>query len=227
MLLDASNQVICSKFVNRGSGFQLLPIREDDLFFSDIKGSLLGSTMHTVIKETSDDLILQQCHFPTSARRDVISHHYETISISNLARFRPICGKRFEPQDEAVLAAWAILLRSYIRRNVVSFAVLLGSQGHEYFKNFTDDIPVQEGAEALVLQYEISDQCLIQDVRASVYRKYSRAALKKTRVNTAFNLLSSAPLGDGYSNGENIQLPYPHPDVLGDDVSNALGIVDS
>ena len=227
LLLDAASQVICSNALNRGSGFQLLPMGKDDLFFSDVEGSLLGSAMHLATKETSEDLILQQCHFPISARRDVTSHHYETISVSDHSRFRTSLGKSFGPLDEVVLAAWAILLRSYSRRNNVSFVVFLGSKGHKYLRNFTDDIPLQGNAEALVLQYDIFDGCLIQDVHASACRKCSRACLKKTQINTAFNLLSSAPLIDGYTNGGNVQLAHPQDDILSDGVSDAIELVDT
>lgn len=154
------------------------------------------------------------------------SHHYETIPVSDHSRFRASSGKSFGPLDEVVLAAWAILLRNYFRRNIVSFAVLLGSKGLKYLGNVTDDIPLQGDAEALVLQYDIFDGCPIQDVRPSVCRKCSRAGLKKTQISTAFNLLSSAPLIDGYSNGGNVQLAHSHDDILDDGVSDALELVD-
>lgn len=135
---------------------------------------------------------LPKSHFPGAPRRNINDHHYESFSISIHEESYSPFGKRRESWEEIVQATWALLLRSYLQDDTVSFAVLLGGQSGSISKK-------QANTDALVLQYEIPEACRLKDIRAAKCWKPTREVLKTSQINTALNLL--APLR-GLMNGE-------------------------
>lgn len=182
----------------------------------------LASIMHLTTAEYPEDLVLEHCHFPTSARRDVKNHHYETVGIFDHGRLDENLGRSYGSLEDLVQTAWAILLRNYLRGDVVSFAVLLGSQGYDFPRNNAEETSFRGDIEALVLQYELFDGCRIQDIRATACWKSSRQALRKTQISTAINLLSSLFRKNGQANGGTQQVTDAQHDVLIDDVGSFL-----
>lgn len=151
---------------------------------------LWQKTMDTTLKDHLGDL--PKSHFPGAPRRDTNDHHYESFSISiHEDSYSPL-GKRREAWEELVQTTWALLLRSYLQDDTVSFAVLLGGQSCSISKK-------QANTDALVLQYEIPEACRLKDIRAAKCWKTTRKVLKTSQINTALNLL--APLS-GLMNGE-------------------------
>jgi hypothetical protein len=157
------------------------------------------------LEDYPEDLILQHCHFPTSARRDVEDSYYEAVSIFDHGGACADLGTKLGSLEELVQTAWAILLHSYLRGDIISFAVLSSCQNHDY--------------EALVLQYQIFDECRLEDVRPTGSWKSTRQTLKKTQVNTAINLLSSPFRKIGQRNREILQRTEPQDETHVDDVS--------
>lgn len=139
---------------------------------------------------------LPKSHFPGAPRRDISIHHHESFSISISEESYSPLGKRLESWEEIVQATWALLLRSYLQDDTVSFAVLLGGQSGSISKK-------QANTDALVLQYEIPEACRLKDIRAVKRWKTTRKVLQTTQINTALNLL--APLS-GPMNGELAEL---------------------
>jgi hypothetical protein len=157
------------------------------------------------LEEYPEDLILQHCHFPTSARRNVEDTYYETVSIFDYGGVCADLGTKLGSLEELVQASWAILLHSYLRGDIISFAVLTSWQNHDY--------------EALVLQYQIFDECRLQDVRPTGSWKSTVQALKKTQVNTTIKLLNSPFQKNGRRNGDIPQRTEAQDEMLVDDVS--------
>lgn len=135
---------------------------------------------------------LPKSHFPGAPRRDISDHHYESFSISIHEESYSPFGKCRESWEEIVQATWALLLRSYLQDDTVSFAVLLGGQSGSISQK-------QAITDALVLQYEIPEARRLKDIRATKCWKTTRKVLKTSQINTALNLL--APLS-GLVNGE-------------------------
>lgn len=135
---------------------------------------------------------LPKSYFPGAPRRDINDHHYESFSISIHEESYSPLRKHREPWEELVQATWALLLRSYLQDDTVSFAVLLGGQSCSISKN-------QANTDALVLQYEIPEVCRLKDIRAAKCWKTTRKVLKTSQINTALNLI--VPLS-GLMNGE-------------------------
>lgn len=146
--------------------------------------------MDLALKDHLEDL--PKSHFPGAPRRDINVHHYESFSISIREESYSPLGNRREPWEELVQAAWALLLRSYLQDDTISFAVLLGGQSGSLSKK-------QANTDALVLQYQVPEECQLKDIRAANCWKTTRKVLKTSQINTALNLL--APLS-GPMNGE-------------------------
>lgn len=151
---------------------------------------LVAQTMDSTLEDHLGDL--PKSHFPGAPRRDINVHHYESFSISIHEESYSPLGKRRESWEEIVQAAWALMLRSYLQDDTVSFAVLLGGQSGSISKN-------QANTDALVLQYEIPEASRLKDIRAAKRWKTTRKVLQTSQINTALNLL--APLS-GPMNGE-------------------------
>lgn len=146
--------------------------------------------MDLTLKDHLEDL--PKSHFPGAPRRDINDHHYESFSISIHEESYSPLRKRPEPWEELVQAAWALLLRSYLQDDTISFAVLLGAHSGSISKKLAN-------SDALVLQYQVPEACQLKDVRAAKCWKTTRKILKTSQINTALNLL--APLS-GPINGE-------------------------
>lgn len=147
---------------------------------------------------------LPKSHFPGAPRRDINDHHYESFSISIYEDSYSPPGKCREPWEELVQAAWALLLRSYLQDDTVSFAMLLGGQSGGISKKQTD-------TDSLVLQYEIPKACRLKDIRAAKYWKTTRKVLMTSQINTALNLLVPP---SGLMNGELAELTAAQHNLL-------------
>lgn len=146
--------------------------------------------MDSTLKDHLGDL--PKSHFPGAPRRDINDHQYESFSFSIHEESYSPLGKSRELWEELVQATWALLLRSYLQDDTVSFAVLLGDLSGSISNK-------QANTEALVLQYEILEACRLKDIRVAKCWKTTRKVLKTSQINTALNLL--APLS-GLVNGE-------------------------
>lgn len=164
--------------------------------------------MDLTLKDHLEDL--PTSHFPGAPRRDVNDHHYESFSVSiHEESYFPL-GEHREPWEELVQAAWALLLRSYLQDDTVSFAVLLWGHSGSISKK-------QANTDALVLQYQVPEACQLKDVRAAKCWKTTQKVLKTSQINTALNLL--VPLS-GPMNGELAKLTAPQHNLsIGNTVS--------
>lgn len=138
--------------------------------------------MDLTVKDCLEDLPSSQ--FPGAPRRHVKDHHYESFCISIHEEFYSAFGECHETLEELVQAAWALLLRSYLQDDTISFAVLLGEQSGSIFKK-------QARTGALVVQYQLPEACRLKDIRAARCWKTTREVMKMSKINTAINLLAS------------------------------------
>ena len=172
-------------------------------------------------EESLEDLNFQHSHFPTSARRDIEHDHYEAITVFNDGDFRAGPGKKFEPLEELLQAAWAILLRSYLQDDMVSFAVLSACQNAGYSNQQNKKISLSEDSEISVLQYHIHEKCLLKDIHAATCWKSTSQVLNGTQINTAVNFWSSLSLRNGNRNMGLSQLIDAHLEIPINDVSSS------
>lgn len=150
--------------------------------------------MDLTLKDHIEDL--PKSHFPGAPRRDINDHHYESFSISMHEESYSLLRKCPESWEELVQVAWALMLRSYLQDDTISFAVLLGAQSGSISKKLAS-------SDALVFQYQVPEACQLKDIRAAKCWKTTRTVLKTSQINTALNLLT--PLS-GPMNGELVNL---------------------
>ena len=130
------------------------------------------------------DFQRQRCLFPVSARESCESRHYNKIKIYDKDD-RPISllGNARELRI-VVQAAWAVLLRSYVLNNIVSFVLISRS------KDSTCDVDENGPLENLrvpdqVFYYDIPDHTRFCDIRTASSRLCSGEECKTGAVNTA------------------------------------------
>ena len=142
--------------------------------------------------QDSSEALLQHCRFPTSPQRDIGSRLCDSVTVFHDDTILPALGGSFEFSKDLILAAWALLLRAYLRNDFIAFAVLLDDQASCCYQNDTNGTSFNANTEASVLQFQFADHFQVKDVHAAVYRNSSRQVLKTNHINTAINL--SAPV---------------------------------
>lgn len=171
--------------------------------------------MGSTLEESPADLMLQCCHFPTPAKRQTERQHYKTMSIFD--REEPFAGR--ELNIEIIQAVWAILLRSYTRNPIVSFAVYSDHRDGCSADLKNKEISFSATTGALIVQYELFEGCQLKNINGSRSKKFIGRVLGDSQINTAVDLAASLPLTNGQRNGESSRLIDSDRDVLNDSVS--------
>ncbi|MCJ1404222.1 hypothetical protein MMC11_007447 [Xylographa trunciseda] len=135
-----------------------------------------------------EDLLVQHCRFPTSPRRDSENPFYEFVTVSDDNTVLPGLEKSSEHSTNLVSAAWAILLRAYMRNDTVTFAVLSDDQICCCYQSNSSGKTLGADAAVSVLQFQFADECQLKDIRATARWNSVRQVLKTTHINTALNL---------------------------------------
>ena len=156
--------------------------------------------MDLTADESPEKVMLQQCRFPTSAHTKVEERHYELMSAFDDDTVQSALGKSFESSKQFVLTAWAVLLRSYLRNDTITFVVLSDIMTFCPCQNDTKTTSLGVQNEARILQFHIPNECRLKDIHAIVAWPCTRQALETTSISTAVNLLSPSPLINGLQN---------------------------
>ena len=156
----------------------------------------LALIMYSMPKHSPEELVLQHCHFPTSRRRQIKADLYHCVTVFDDATIWTALGKSLECLEDLILAAWAILLRSYLRNDTVTFAVFSEDQPC-CDQKISNGTALRANTEAIVLQYEVADQCQVKDIHATACWKSNREVLETAHINTAVNLLAPSLLKNG------------------------------
>jgi hypothetical protein len=184
--------------------------------------------MYLKPEESPQDIILQQCHFPTSARKDGAKVCYETVTVVDHEEFSANCGEPLGSLEELLQTAWVILLRSYVKDDLISFAVLLPRQNVHDLKYPAGETSFSAPNEALVVQYQVSEKCLLKDIRPAACWKSSIMALIEAQINTAVQFVNPVFVRNGERRGE---LPQPtiyhHKGLVNDVCSYSSGVLES
>lgn len=138
-------------------------------------------------------MLHQHCHFPTAVRWDMNKFRYRTIGIFD--REDTITGWEHDRQSlrDLVLNAWAVLLRYYVRNDIVTFLTLADSLGHHDIGSTKSESCYGEDTEAMVLQYQLLGNLLLQDIRTSESTKCTDHEVGDARINTVVRFSSLCP----------------------------------
>lgn len=158
--------------------------------------------MDSTLEESSADLMLQSCLFPTRAKRQSKSHQYKTVGV--FYRDEPFAGPgmSIEVSRDIIKAAWATLLRSYTRNTINSFAVHLDHRNG--FSSDHQDEEIVSGAttKTLIVRYELFEGCQLKNMNASGTTMFMESAFKDVHINTAVDFSASLPRINGQRDAE-------------------------
>lgn len=136
------------------------------------------------MQKQSRAILHQHCHFPTAIRRDIKESQYRIIGIFDLEDTVTASEQDRQPPRDLVLTVWAILLRYYVRNDIVAFLTLCESLGHCYIASTISKSCFGEDIEAVMLQYQLFDNLLLHDIRASEPTKCTDLEMGDMRIST-------------------------------------------
>ncbi len=126
----------------------------------------------------------QHCHFPTAIRRTLKDSHFRAIDVFN----QEISGTAWEQDcqglSNSVLNAWAILLRYYVRNDIVAFLTFSGSLGHHGVGDTKSKSCSEEENEIVMLQFQLFDNLQLHEIRPSESTKCTNHDMGDVRINT-------------------------------------------
>ena len=177
--------------------------------------------MDMIPEQLPEDILPQHCRFPTSARRRAEKSCGKDVGIFDHKDLSTGWKKHSKPLEDLVQAAWALLLRSYVRNDSIYFAVLFtSSDGDTCIK---DEMQTSlHGDETLVLQYQFSEHVQLTDIHPVGSRKCRREGLDHGHINTAINFSTLLPVRNDHENGPLLRLMDNEKDVLNNDVRYSL-----
>ena len=126
----------------------------------------------------------QRCHFPTATRRTLKESHFRAIGVFD-QEYGVIAWERDSRRlRDLVLNAWAILLRHYVRNDIVAFLTFSNSPCHHGIGDAKWKLCLGEEIEIVMLQYQLLDDLQIHEIRPSESTKYTNHDMGYVRINT-------------------------------------------
>jgi len=122
---------------------------------------------------------------------NLYEHTTSRFCSSNLARAPEYNLDDHERAREKLEVSWALLLKSYIGQDLVSFFIL-HSQGSDLTLVSSD-----RSKETSIAHYDLSEQQTLSNILASAVTKACQASLKCDRPNTAIFFAGSETLHNG------------------------------
>lgn len=141
--------------------------------------------------EASPDQVLEQPQLTTPPEKVTESLDFHSIDVSVDKALIPNFGEVHESSLTSVNTAWAILLRTFLRDDSVTFAVL--SNGDRAFWESSYDqrfITPKADTQSWIIQYCISEQSQVKDIRPSIFPVYDGRLIENTRTSSAICLSS-------------------------------------
>ena len=133
----------------------------------------------------------QHCHFPTATRRTLKESHFRAIGVFD-KEYDVIAWERdSQCLRDSVLNAWAILLRHYVRNDIVAFLTFSNSPCHHGISDAKWKSCLGEETEIVVLQYQLLDDLQIHEIRPFETTKYTNHDVGGARINTLVRFLRS------------------------------------
>ena len=129
-------------------------------------------------------LLHQHCHFPTAIRRTLKESQLRAIGVfdqeNSVAAWEPDCQRL----RDSVLNAWAILLRHYVRNDIVAFLTFSNSPSRHGIGDAKSKFCFGEETEIVMLQYQLLDNLQIHEIRPSESTKCTSHDMGDVRINT-------------------------------------------
>ena len=140
-------------------------------------------------------LLHQHCHFPTATRRTLKESHFRAIGVFDQEDSVTAWERDCQRLRDSVLNAWAILLRYYVRNDIVAFLTLSNSLGHHGIGDAKSKSCFGEETETVILQYQLLDNLQIHEIRPSESTKCTNHDMGDVRINTVVRFSRSCAKG--------------------------------
>ena len=129
-------------------------------------------------------LLHQHCHFPTAIHWTLKGSHFRAIGVFD--QEDSVTAWERDPQRlrDSVLNAWAILLRYYVRNDIVAFLTFSNPPGYHDLGDAESKPYFGEETEVMVLQYQLLDNFQVHQIRPSESTKCTNHDMGDVRINT-------------------------------------------
>ena len=138
-------------------------------------------------------LLHQHCHFPTAIRRTLRESQFRAINIFDQEISVAAWERDCQRLRDSVLNAWAILLRHYVRNDIVAFLTFSHSPGRHDIGDAKSKPCFGEKTEIVMLQYQLLDSLQIHEIRPSESTKCTNHDMGDARINTVVRFSRSCP----------------------------------
>ena len=149
------------------------------------------------VSEDTQDLVFHHCQFPTATRRDTESLHnkssYGSISVFEHDAALPGHLSTIEATKDLLQAAWASLLCSYTRNEIVAFVANTGNQKTSH----TNGICPVEAADAGVVEFQTLNKKYPREIHRVPLERYASRGLRNAQVNTAIDFSGALSMSNG------------------------------
>ena len=129
-------------------------------------------------------LLHQHCHFPTAIRRTLKESHFRAIGVFDQGNSVTAWERDCQRLRDSVLNAWAILLRHYVRNDIVAFLTFSNSLGRHGIGDAKSKSCFGEETETVMLQYQLLDNLQIHEIRPSESTECTNHDMGDVRINT-------------------------------------------
>ena len=126
----------------------------------------------------------QHCHFPTAIHRTLKESHFRAIGVFDQEDSGISWERGPQRPRDSLLNAWAILLRYYVRNDIVAFLTFSNPPGHHDLGDTESKPCFGEETEVMVLQYQLPDNLQVHQIRPSESIKCTNYNMGDVRINT-------------------------------------------
>ena len=137
-----------------------------------------------IIMQQQNALQHQHCHFPTAIRPTLKESHFRAIGVFDQEDSVTVWERDCQRLRDSVLNAWAILLRYYVRNDIVAFLTFSNAPGHHGIGDAKWKSCFGEETEIAMLQYQLLDNLQIHEIRPSESTKCTNHDMGDVRINT-------------------------------------------
>ena len=140
--------------------------------------------------EASSDQVFEQSQLPTPPEKVTESLDFHSVDVSVDKALISNLGEVYDSSLTSVQTAWAILLRTFLRDDSVTFAILSNGDYNIWESSYHQRFTRKADTRSWILQYCISGQSQIKDVRPSIFPVYDGRLIENTQTSSAICLSS-------------------------------------
>lgn len=142
------------------------------------------------MNKSEEELVERRCRFPTAVRRDVDDTHYRSLRVFDHNAIIASSAYDHHSLRRLMQNVWAILLRCYLRNDIVSFLGLSDTSYTNHSRSNLERPWFTEGHDALFLQYQLLDDSKLHEIFAFEPIRVTTHVLRGLRLNTAVRCMT-------------------------------------